>query len=230
MAKGQSTGARKGSGKGKGPSTLRSLRHAASSSSQQKPEKKLRSTANLTVKEQIAKRMSKPLVKGKQFRFQSSVDKMANMRVDLDAVRDRREMLEGEEEAEDDAMHSLFGHALAQSQLINLSLPFVRFSKKVEKWSRSLPLVIHYRRELIEAVCDALNGGIKDAELLGESILEYVVPSLFFCPFPADISHSLQPPSSSYHRHCPPRHSSPPPPPHHHDPPHRPFRSSRRQP
>ncbi|GAA5859644.1 hypothetical protein JCM8547_006176 [Rhodosporidiobolus lusitaniae] len=182
MAKGQSTAARKG---GKGQSTLRSLRHAAPSSAQPKPDKKLRSTASLTVAERIAKRAEKPLIKGKQFRFQSPADKLAAMKVDLDAVRDRREMLEGEAEAEDDAMHSLFGHALQQSQLINLSLPFVRFSKKVNKWSRSLPLVIHFRRELVQAVCEALSAGIKDAELLGETVLDLLPPLI------TDLSHLL---------------------------------------
>ncbi|GAA5834879.1 hypothetical protein JCM11251_002051 [Rhodosporidiobolus azoricus] len=184
MAKGKSTGARKG---GNGASTLRSMRHAASSSSKPKAEKKVRSTASLTVAERIAKRASKPLIKGRQFKFVSPADRMAAMKVDLDAVRDRREMLEGEDEAEDDTMHSLFGHALAQSQLINLSLPFVRFSKKVEKWSRSLPLVVHFRKELVEAVCEALSNGMHDTELLGETVLD-LLPPLF-----TDLSHMLLP-------------------------------------
>ncbi|GAA5897320.1 hypothetical protein JCM6882_001857 [Rhodosporidiobolus microsporus] len=184
MAKGKSTGARKS---GNGASTLRSLRHAASSSSKPKPEKKVRSTASLSVAERIAKRSQKPLIKGRQFKFVSPADRLATMKVNLDAVRDRREMLEGEDEAEDDAMHSLFGHALAQSQLINLSLPFVRFSKKVEKWSRSLPLVLHFRQELVEAVCEALSSGTHEVELLGETLLDLLPPLI------TDLSHMLLP-------------------------------------
>ncbi|GAA5969246.1 hypothetical protein JCM11641_007524 [Rhodosporidiobolus odoratus] len=184
MAKGQSSGARKGS---KGASTLRSLRHAASSSAKPKADKKLRSTASLTVAERIAKKAEKPLIKGNSFRFKSPADKLAKMKVDLDSVRDRREMLEGEEEAEDDTMHSLFGHALAQSQLINLSLPFVRFSKKVEKWTRSLPLVVHFRKEITEAVCEAMSSGTKDLELLGETLLDLLPPLI------TDLSHLLLP-------------------------------------
>ncbi|BGP12578.1 hypothetical protein JCM10213_004835 [Rhodosporidiobolus nylandii] len=184
MAKGQSSGARKGKG---GPSTLRSLRHAASSGSKPKADKKVRSTASLSVAERIAKRAEKPLIKGNNFRFVSPAARLAKMKVDLEGVRDRREMLEGEEEAEDDAMHSLFGHALAQSQLINLSLPFVRFQKKVEKWSRSLPLVVHFRRELVEAFCEALGAGTKDLELLGETLLDLLPPLI------TDLSHVLLP-------------------------------------
>ncbi|GAA5956052.1 hypothetical protein JCM21900_002578 [Sporobolomyces salmonicolor] len=168
-------------------STLRSLRHAASSSSKPKEPKKTRSTASLSVAERIAKRAQKPLVKGRSFRFVSPAARLARMKVDLDAVRDRREMLEGEEEAKDDEMHSLFGHALQQSLLINLSLPFGRFFKKVEKSARSLPLVVHFRKDLVEAVCEVLAGPTKDVELCGETILDLLPPLI------TDLSHLLLP-------------------------------------
>ncbi|GAA6006564.1 hypothetical protein JCM10207_004975 [Rhodosporidiobolus poonsookiae] len=184
MANGKGTQHRKG---GNGQSTLRSLRHAASSSASPKPSKKLRSTASLSVQDRIAKRQEKPLIKGRQFKFQSPADRIASMRVNLDAVRDRREMLEGEDDADDDSMHSLFGHALTQSQLLNLSLPFVRFTKKVEKWTRSLPLVVHFRKEIVEAVCEALSNGAKDVELLGETVLDLLPPLV------TDLSHLLLP-------------------------------------
>ncbi|GAA6031952.1 hypothetical protein JCM8097_003358 [Rhodosporidiobolus ruineniae] len=186
MAKGQSSHGRKG---GSGSSTLRSMRHAAASSSKPKADKKVRSAAQqLSVKERIAKRAEKPLIKGRQFKFVSPADRLASMKVDLDAVRDRREQLEGEDEAgDDDAMHSLFGHALQQSLLINLSLPFVRFSKKVDKWSRSLPLVVHFRKELLEAFCEALSSSSKDVELLGETLLDLLPPLI------TDLSHLLLP-------------------------------------
>ncbi|GAA5862548.1 hypothetical protein JCM1840_004222 [Sporobolomyces johnsonii] len=168
-------------------STLRSLRHAASSTSKPKEPKKTRSTASLSVAERIAKRAQKPLVKGRSFRFVSPAARLAKMKVNLDAVRDRREMLEGEDEAKDDEMHSLFGHALQQSLLINLSLPFGRFSKKVEKSARSLPLVVHFRKDLVEAVCEVLAGPTKDVELCGETILDLLPPLI------TDLSHLLLP-------------------------------------
>ncbi|EGU13301.1 hypothetical protein RTG_00465 [Rhodotorula toruloides ATCC 204091] len=175
MGKGKSTNARKAqaasSGSG-GSGTLRSLRHAASSTSSPKPAPKVRSTASLTVAERIAKKAEKPLVKGRSFRFVAPSDRIAKMKVDLEGVRDRREQLEGEDEAQEDDMHTLFGHALQQSQLIDLSLPFGRFSRKVDKWSRSLPLVVHYKKEIVEAVCEALSSGSKDVELCGETILD----------------------------------------------------------
>ncbi|KAL7340922.1 armadillo-type protein [Rhodotorula toruloides] len=175
MGKGKSINARKAhspsSGSG-GSSTLRSLRHAASSTSSPKPAPKVRSTASLTVAERIAKKAEKPLVKGRSFRFVAPSDRIAKMKVDLEGVRDRREQLEGEDEAQEDDMHTLFGHALQQSELIDLSLPFGRFSRKVDKWSRSLPLVVHYKKEIVEAVCEVLSSGSKDVELCGETILD----------------------------------------------------------
>lgn len=185
MAKGNGSAGRKAAPKSNGSSggngTLRSLRHAAASNSTAaaggKPAKKVRSTASLTVAEKIAKRGAKPLVKGNNFRFVAPSDRLAKMKVDLEGVRDRREMLEGEDDAEADDMHTLFGHALQQSQLINLSLPFIRFSKRVEPYSRSLPLVLHYRQELIEVICQTLSGPSNEVELCGETILEYVCVS-----------------------------------------------------
>lgn len=159
----------------KGSSTLRSLRHNASSSSSSKPSKdpkKLRSTSSLSVKEQIAKRASKPVVRGRQFKWISPAARIGKMKVDLDAVRDRREMLEGEDEGKEDEMHSLFGHALHQSLLINLSIPFNRFNRNIEKSARSLPLVVHFRKEIVEAVCETLAGPSNEVELCGETILE----------------------------------------------------------
>ncbi|GAA5980986.1 hypothetical protein JCM10908_003941 [Rhodotorula pacifica] len=196
MGKGNGSNGREGqprsngsSGGSGGNGTLRSLRHAASTSSSNgaKAAKKVRSTASLTVAEKIAKRGAKPLVKGNNFRFVAPSDRLAKMKVDLEGVRDRREMLEGEDDAEADDMHTLFGHALQQSQLINLSLPFIRFSKRVEPHSRSLPLVLHHRRELIEVVCQYLAGPSSEVELCGESILDLLPPLI------TDISHLLLP-------------------------------------
>ncbi|KAJ8296970.1 U3 small nucleolar RNA-associated protein 20 [Rhodotorula toruloides] len=190
MGKGKSINARKAhspsSGSG-GSSTLRSLRHAASSTSSPKPAPKVRSTASLTVAERIAKKAEKPLVKGRSFRFVAPSDRIAKMKVDLEGVRDRREQLEGEDEAQEDDMHTLFGHALQQSELIDLSLPFGRFSRKVDKWSRSLPLVVHYKKEIVEAVCEVLSSGSKDVELCGETILDLLPPLI------TDLSHLLLP-------------------------------------
>ncbi|BGP36520.1 U3 snoRNP protein [Rhodotorula kratochvilovae] len=191
MGKGKSTNARKGSSGGSSGGnggTLRSLRHAAGAASSPKPQKKVRSTATLSIKERIAKRAEKPLIKsGRNFRFVAPTDRIAAMKVDLEAVRDRREMLEGEDEADADDMHTLFGHALQQSQLINLSLPFIRFTRTVERMSRSLPLVVHYRRELIEAVCELLSSGSKELELAGESVLDLLPPLI------TDVAHLLLP-------------------------------------
>lgn len=92
--------------------------------------------------------------------------------MDMSRVRDRREMLEGEEEAEGDETHSLFGTALGRSALINLTLPFIKFSRQVEPRSRSLPLVIHHREKIVGAICEALKGPQAEVELCGEAILE----------------------------------------------------------
>ncbi|GJN92260.1 hypothetical protein Rhopal_005290-T1 [Rhodotorula paludigena] len=189
MGKGKHGAAHKGAAAaGSSPGgTLRSLRHSAASSSSPKPSKKVRSTASLSVAERLAKRAEKPLVKGNNFRFVAQTERLAKMKVDLDAVRERRDMLEGEDEAQEDDMHTLFGHALQQTQLINLSLPFTRFSRRVEPWSRSLPLVVHYRRELVEAICEVLSSGAKEVELCGESILDLLPPLI------TDLSHLLLP-------------------------------------
>ncbi|GAA5909110.1 Utp20p [Sporobolomyces salmoneus] len=173
-----------------GSSTLRSLRHNASSSSSSKPSKdpkKLRSTSTLSVKEQIAKRASKPVIKGRQFKWISPAARIGKMKVDLDAVRDRRDMLEGEEEGREDEMHSLFGHALHQSLLINLSIPFNRFNRKIEKSTRSLPLVVHFRKEIVEAICEVLAGPSHEVELCGETILDLLPPLV------TDLAHLLLP-------------------------------------
>ncbi|GAA5994163.1 hypothetical protein JCM5350_006337 [Sporobolomyces pararoseus] len=173
-----------------GSSTLRSLRHNASSSNSSRPSKdskKLRSTSTLSVKEQIAKRASKPVIKGRQFKWISPAARIGKMKVDLDAVRDRREMLEGEEEGREDEMHSLFGHALHQSLLINLSIPFNRFNRKIEKSTRSLPLVVHFRKEIVEAICEVLAGPSHEVELCGETILDLIPPLV------TDLAHLLLP-------------------------------------
>ena len=240
MAKGNGSAGRKAAPKSNGSSggsgTLRSLRHAAAATSTAaaggKPAKKVRSTASLTVAEKIAKRGAKPLVKGNNFRFVAPSDRLAKMKVDLEGVRDRREMLEGEDDAEADDMHTLFGHALQQSQLINLSLPFIRFSKRVEPYSRSLPLVLHYRRELVEVICQTLSGPSNEVELCGETILEYVCISFrSFHKYEADfLSTSLQPAPSSHHRHFSPLARVAPSSPDDLDPPHHPVSLERRQP
>ncbi|GAA6011855.1 hypothetical protein JCM11491_000772 [Sporobolomyces phaffii] len=173
-----------------GSSTLRSLRHnaaSAGSSRAAKDPKKLRSTSTLSVKEQIAKRASRPVIKGRQFKWISPAARIGKMKVDLDAVRDRREMLEGEDEGKEDEMHSLFGHALQQSLLINLSIPFNRFNRKIEKWTRSLPLVVHFRKDIVEALCEVLAGPSHEVELCGETILDLLPPLV------TDLAHLLLP-------------------------------------
>lgn len=156
----------------KGEPTLRTLRHGASSSSNRTAAKPARATAALSVKEQIARRAAKPLIQGRQFKWISPAQKLKEMQVDMSRVRDRREMLEGEEEAADDQTHSLFGTGLQRSALINLTLPFIKFFRAVEPRSRSLPLVIHHREMIVGAICEALKGPQHDVELCGESILE----------------------------------------------------------
>ncbi|KAI5475348.1 Armadillo-type fold domain containing protein [Pseudohyphozyma bogoriensis] len=161
-----------------GSSTLRSLRHSAGVRTQSpKASPKARATASLTVKEQIARRAAKPLIQGRQFKWISPAQRMAEMTVDLARVRDQREMLEDEAAGVDDETHSLFGHALATSALLNLSLPFTAFSRVVEPKSRSLPLVIHHRDAIVTAICAALRAKQSDLELSGEHILD-LLPSL----------------------------------------------------
>lgn len=156
--------------------TLRSLRHnagsSASSSRSKGTSQKKHAVAGMTPRERLDKQSQKPLIKGRQFKFVSPAQRMRDMQVDMQRVRERRDMLEGEEDADGNEAHSLFGHALAQSQLNNLSLPFVAFYRKVESKSRSLPLVVHYRNDIVEAICLALRADQKDVELCGQTILE----------------------------------------------------------
>lgn len=105
------------------------------------------------------------------------------MAVDLNAVRDRRLMLEGDDGDQMDETMSLFGNALKSLELINLSLPFVRFAHEVMGKSKSLNLVVHFRKDIVESLCWALRGNQVDVELCGEHILEYVAP--FLDPFVA---------------------------------------------
>lgn len=156
--------------------TLRTLRHGAATTSAGSPtskQPKLRATAALTVKEQIARRAAKPLIQGRQFKWISPAQRINEMQVDMSRVRDRRDMLEGEDDdSKDDETHSLFAHSLQTSQLINLTLPFIAFSRSVSSKARSLPLVIHHRQAIVQAVCEALKGNQHDVELCGEAILE----------------------------------------------------------
>lgn len=159
--------------------TLRSLRRTndtgskESSAGRQRKESRLK---GLTPQEAMAKRAAKPLLaKGHHFKWHSQAQQMKDMTVDLQRVRDRRDMLEGEDEAGEDETHSLFGTALGRSSLINLSLPFIAFSRSIEPKTRSLPLVIHHREVIVEAVCSALRSSAHDIELCGETILESVL-------------------------------------------------------
>jgi U3 small nucleolar RNA-associated protein 20 len=127
----------------------------------------------LTPQEALAKRAAKPLLaKGHHFKWHSQSQQMKEMTVDMQRVRERRDMLEGEDEAGEDETHSLFGTALGRSSLINLSLPFIAFSRSIEPKTRSLPLVIHHREAIVEAVCRVLRSSAHDIELCGETILE----------------------------------------------------------
>ncbi|KAK4055206.1 U3 snoRNP protein [Microbotryomycetes sp. JL201] len=159
--------------------TLRSLRHDASAHAPgRKRAAKPHAAAQLTRRERIDKQGLKPLIKGRQFKFVSPAQRMRSMQVDMRRVQDRRDMLEGEDEAlaTDNEAHSLFGHALAQSHLNNLSLPFVKFYRAVEPKARSLPLVVHYRDDIVLAICSSLTLPLHDVELCGETILDLLPP------------------------------------------------------
>lgn len=151
--------------------TLRSLRHAAPQSARAAPAK-VRSTANLTVKEKLARRGLKPLIQGRQFKWISPREKIKAMVVDLGAVRDRRNRLEGDTGEDLAETHSLFSHALNASCLLNLSLPFIAFYRSLEPKCRSLPLVIHNRDTIVKIICATLRGPTTQVELCGETLLE----------------------------------------------------------
>lgn len=155
--------------------TLRTLRHKASPSTNNNGNTKSQSpqmrAKQLTVKERIARRAAKPIIQGRQFKWISPAVKLQEMDVDMSRVRARRDMLEGDEEGVDES-HSLFSHALSTSALLNLSLPFIAFSRSIEPKARSLPLVIYNRQAIVEAICIALRGKKGDVELCGEGILE----------------------------------------------------------
>ncbi len=155
--------------------TLRTLRHDAKSSSPAKGRFSVRQPAAASLRtadERLAAAAQKPLVSGPLFRWKSPAEKLKSMKVDLGRVAATRAMLEREEEAEGDDQHSLFGNALANTQLINLSLPFIAFSRNIEPKTRSLPLVVHHRHAIVQAICYALKGSKRDVELCGEHILE----------------------------------------------------------
>ncbi|KAM0753788.1 hypothetical protein T439DRAFT_163472 [Meredithblackwellia eburnea MCA 4105] len=161
--------------------TLRTLRHDAASSTNatsknsSSPLSK-NEAATMSVKQQIAKRMQKPLIQGRQFKWVSPAQSMRNMNVDLARVTERRQMLEREDEAGDDNSHSLFANALNTTALLNLSIPFVSFSRSVEPKARSLPLVIHHRSAIVQAICVALSAPQPDLELSAENILDLLPP------------------------------------------------------
>lgn len=207
---------------------MRSLRHSAASNRSKGSSAKTRATASLTVKEQIARRSAKPLIQGRQFKWISPAQKMKEMNVDMARVRDRRDMLEGDDAAGVDETHSLFAHALTTSALLNLSLPFIAFSRSIEPKARSLPLVIHHRQAIVAAICSTLRGKKNDVELCGEQVLEYVPSTrseggtkLTFRP--------PQPPPTPPHRPLEPPPPLPSPPPHHSHHPHRPLLPRLRQ-
>jgi len=154
--------------------TLRTLRHDAKTSSPAKPSTARQpAAASLrTADERLAAAAQKPLVSGPLFRWKSPAERMKAMKVDLGRVAATRAMLEREEEAEGDDQHSLFGHALANTQLINLSLPFIAFSRSIEPKTRSLPLVVHHRHAIVQAICYAMRASKREVELCGEHILE----------------------------------------------------------
>lgn len=187
-------------------STLRSLRHSAAATRPAKVVTKTRATASLTVKQKIARRAAKPIIQGRQFKWISPAQRMKDMSVDMGRVRDRREMLEDEAAAGDDETHSLFAHALATSQQLNLSLPFIAFSRQVEPKSRSLPLVTHHREAIVAAVCSALRSPQADVALSGEHILESV--PYFWCFRLPGLTWSVLQPSATAHY----RPGEPPPP------------------
>lgn len=54
------------------------------------------------------------------------------------------------------ATPSLFSQALSRAALSDLSLPLQQLNRRVAKLSRSLPLLVHHREEVVEAVCRTL--------------------------------------------------------------------------
>ena len=155
------------------PATLRTLRHVASKSpsSSSSSTKTLSRASQLSVKQRIALRAAKPLIQGRQFKWISPAVKLQQMDVDMERVRSRRDMLEGENEDVDES-HSLFGNALMGMAQLNLSLPFIKFSRSVQEKSRSLPLVIYHMESIVRSICEALRGSKLEVELCGEGILE----------------------------------------------------------
>lgn len=157
--------------------TLRALRHtsntnnAKTTTSTRKDIAPQKATATLSVKEKIARRSLKPIIQGRQFKWISPAQKMKEMIVDLVAVRTRRNRLEGDQ-GQVDETHSLFSHALISSCLLNLSLPFVAFFRSLEPKSRSLPLVVHHRNDIVKSICTTLLSPAAQVDLCGETILE----------------------------------------------------------
>ncbi|KAK4057573.1 U3 snoRNP protein [Microbotryomycetes sp. JL221] len=179
--------------------TLRSLRHSAattsSSSSSNARHHKQHAASQLTRQQRI--NQQKPIIKGRQFKFKSPAQQMRSIQVDLQRVQDRRTQLEGEDddqldfqgqgrdndededEDDDDERNSrtLFGQALRQSQLNNLSLPFVMLCRKLEPKTRSLPLVVHYKHDIVYELCSSLSQQpLKDIELCGQTVLDLLPP------------------------------------------------------
>ena len=97
--------------------------------------------------------------------------------MDMARVRDRRDGLEGDDAGGVDETHSLFSHSLGASCLLNLTLPFIAFFRSLEPLSRSLPLVVHHRENIVKTICATLRASPASVELCGESILEYVTRS-----------------------------------------------------
>lgn len=157
--------------------SLRSQRHEerqrSGDGSSSKKKRSSDKRQKLSVKEQIALKAQKPLVQGRQFKFISPAARMRSLDVDLARVRSRAETLAKEDETS--TQQTLFGTALESTTLLNLSRPFVTFWRKTEKISKSLPLVVHHRDEIVDALCEGLRAPPGDLLLVGETLLECVI-------------------------------------------------------
>ncbi|SCZ90492.1 BZ3500_MvSof-1268-A1-R1_Chr1-3g02022 [Microbotryum saponariae] len=185
------------SGSSSSQPTLRTLRHHASTGSNAAsstgPVPAPNAMSTLTPAERIALHAQKPVIKGPLFRWKSPAQLIAATQVDLQRIQARREMLHqadtsststapelSEPTTEGDHFQTtLFGQSLQASQLINLSSPFIAFTRDVGKKASSLPLVVHYRKQIVGSLCDALSLGKhsrSEIELCAETILDLIPP------------------------------------------------------
>ncbi|SCV68516.1 BQ2448_637 [Microbotryum intermedium] len=151
--------------------------------------------STLTPAQRIALHAQKPVIKGPQFRWRSPAQIMASTQINLESVQARREMLHQADTTttaatlqggvpettptEADFQTTLFGQSLQASQLINLSLPFLAFTREIGNKASSLPLVIHYRKSIVDSLCEPLSldkHTRSEIELCAETLLDLIPP------------------------------------------------------